>query len=102
MSRFFVRSSVVVGTLIVLACLGLAVPFQLVYFLFAGWIHYLYRVVPQVRVDPSATATATVCLVLLTAGLHWFASWLYPLIAHSPMQKTKAPPSAGAHAGPPG
>ena len=44
----------------------------------------MYRVVPQVHLDRSATASAAVCLILLTAGVHWFASWLYPLIAYSP------------------
>jgi prepilin-type processing-associated H-X9-DG protein len=84
MSRFFVRSLLVIGALFVLACLGQAVPIQFVFFLIAGWIHYLYRVVPHVQVDPMAAATSAVCLILLSAGVHWFASWLYPHIAYSP------------------
>jgi ABC-type uncharacterized transport system permease subunit len=80
MSRFMVRSLVVIGALIVLACIGQAVPFQLAFFLILGWIHYLYRVMPQVRVDGSAVLTAYVCLALLTVGLHQFASWLYALM----------------------
>ena len=77
MKRFFVRFLIVLGALFVLACLGLAVPFEFAFYLMFGWIHYLYRVLPQVRVNGSAVAAAAVCLVLLTAGLHRFSSWLY-------------------------
>jgi hypothetical protein len=50
---------------------------QIPYFLFAGWIHYLIRVVPQVRPDPSTVATAIGCFVVIVLGFHWFARWLY-------------------------
>jgi prepilin-type processing-associated H-X9-DG protein len=77
MQRFFVRFFVVIGALFVLACLGQAVPFEFAFYLLFGWMRYLYRVVPNVRVDRSAAVSAVVCLALLTFGLHRFSSWLY-------------------------
>jgi prepilin-type processing-associated H-X9-DG protein len=84
MKRFLVRLLQIIGVLFVLACLGQAAPIQFAFFLIAGWADYLYRVAPQVKVDRSAVATAAVCLILLTGGLHQFASWLYPFMVRSP------------------
>jgi prepilin-type processing-associated H-X9-DG protein len=83
MRRFLVRLFAIIGVLFVMACLGQAVPFEFAFYLIAGWAHFLYRVAPQVKLDTSATATAAVCLILLTIGLHQFASWLYPFMARS-------------------
>jgi hypothetical protein len=47
------------------------------FFLVFGWIGYLCRVVPQVRIDGAGIATALVCVVGLAIGLHHFAGWLY-------------------------
>jgi prepilin-type processing-associated H-X9-DG protein len=84
MKRFLVRLVILMSSLFVLACLGQAVPFEFAFFLIAGWADYLYRVALQVKLDTSATATAAVCLILLTVGLHQFASWLYPFLARAP------------------
>jgi hypothetical protein len=77
MTRFLVRLFLIIGAFFVLACLGQAVPFEFAFFLVLGWVPYLYRVLPEVRVNGSAAATALVCLLLLTAGSHRFATWLY-------------------------
>lgn len=84
MRRFLVRLFIIMSSLFVLACLGQAVPFEFAFFLVAGWAHYLYRVLPQVKVDASAAATAAACLIFLTVGSHRFACWIYPFLARSP------------------
>ena len=104
MRRSFVRLLLVIGALFVLACLGQAVPFRIRVFLAARLgplsLQSLARRCGSTR---SAVATAMVCLVLLTAGLHRFASWLYRQIWDSigsrPIQRCCA---AGTGAGPPG
>jgi prepilin-type processing-associated H-X9-DG protein len=77
MRRPFVWSLIGMGSLLFFGCMGLAFPLQMVAYLLLGWAHYLYRVVPQVEIDKSGAATGVVCLVLLTAGVHLFAGWLY-------------------------
>jgi hypothetical protein len=41
-----------------------------------GWVAYLRRVLPQVRVNGDGVATGVICLVLFTVGLHGFFRWL--------------------------
>jgi hypothetical protein len=41
-----------------------------------GWVGYLRRVLPQVRVNGDGAATGVICLVLFTVGLHGFLRWL--------------------------
>ena len=41
-----------------------------------GWVGYLRRVLPQVRVNGDGVATGVICLVLFTVGLHGFFRWL--------------------------
>jgi hypothetical protein len=41
-----------------------------------GWVGYLRWVLPRVRVTGDGVATAVVCLVLFTVGLHGFFRWL--------------------------
>ena len=67
----------IVGFVLFCFCLNLSFLAELPYYLFAGWIHYLIRVVPQVRPDPSTVTTAIGCLVVIVLGFHWFARWLY-------------------------
>lgn len=83
MKHWVVRFFIALGALFVLACLGQAVPVQFAFFLLFGWVFYLYRILPQVRLDGWAAITAVACLVLLTTGLHQFASWLYPPLCGS-------------------
>jgi prepilin-type processing-associated H-X9-DG protein len=77
MKRVMARLALVMAALFVLACMGLAWPLQLVLIVTLGWARYLYRVVPHVRVDARAAATATTCLLVLFLGLHSTLSWLY-------------------------
>jgi prepilin-type processing-associated H-X9-DG protein len=42
-----------------------------------GWISYAGRVIPKVIVSRDGLATAIVCLVLFTLGLHAFLRWFY-------------------------
>src|SRR5207244_585092 len=42
-----------------------------------GWIFYLMRVLPEIRINWDGVATALLCLVLFTAGAHAFLRWLY-------------------------
>ncbi len=41
-----------------------------------GWIGYLRRVLPRVRVNGDGIATGVVCFVLFTVGLHGFLRWI--------------------------
>ena len=41
-----------------------------------GWVGYLRRVMPRVRVNGDGVATGVVCLLLFTVGLHGFLRWL--------------------------
>jgi hypothetical protein len=76
MKRRNVLFGVVVLVVVVAVCpFGylLVPPFYLLF----GWIPYLGRVVPQVRVDGAGVVTALVCVAGLAFGLHRFAGWLY-------------------------
>jgi prepilin-type processing-associated H-X9-DG protein len=77
MKRILIRLALVMGVLLLLACMGLAWPVEVVFFTALGWITYLYRVIPQVRIDGSAAATAIACLVLIAAGSHQIFSWIH-------------------------
>jgi prepilin-type processing-associated H-X9-DG protein len=63
--------------LLVLACCGLAAPLDFVVALVVGWVMFLARVLPRVRVDWAGVATAVVCLTLFAVGSHAFLRWLY-------------------------
>jgi len=58
------------------AGMGMVAPVDFLFNLAFGWIFYLSRVLPQVRVDASGVATVVVCLGALAAGLQWFLYWL--------------------------
>ena len=72
---------VVIGILLITLCLGLEIFFTVPYYLLAGWIHYLIRVVPQIDPDPATVATAFGCIAVVIFGVHWFARWLHGSIA---------------------
>jgi len=63
--------------LVALACLGLAVPLQAFLLLAFGWVHFLWRVVPDVKTDTAGAATGVIALALLVVGLHGFLRWLH-------------------------
>ena len=79
--RRSVRTGIgLIGFLVLLACAGIDFPLSFLLFVAAGWAFFLYRVLPEVRVDAGGVALAAVCLVLFAAGAHWFLSWLYDQI----------------------
>jgi hypothetical protein len=61
--------------LLFLACLGFSWPGDMLFNLAFGWIFYLRRVLPQVRISISGVATAAVCLGALALGLQWYLRW---------------------------
>lgn len=65
--------------LLILACLmpHFTLPVDFLIAIGFGWVLYLARVLPEVRVNPNGLATGLVCLVLFTAGAHAFLSWLH-------------------------
>jgi hypothetical protein len=57
---------------------GIILPFliQLGFHLFAGWITFLMRTLPEVRPNWSALAFFLLCLSGFTVGVHLFLCWL--------------------------
>lgn len=62
---------------ILLTCLMPVLPLDIVLNLAFGWIAFLARVVPEVKVGWGGVATGVVCLTLLVAGSHRFLGWVY-------------------------
>ncbi len=69
--------SILSAFLMILTCMGFAVPVDFAVAVVLGWIWYLARTYPAVRVAPEGVATAAVCLVLFIVGSHLFLGWLY-------------------------
>lgn len=84
MSRAVGCSLAMLGVMLLLACGGILVPLDLAVALVFGWVMYLLRVVPSVRVDGAGVATAVGCLGLLGVGSHAFCRWLYGQIGKGP------------------
>lgn len=63
--------------LVLLTCMGFSALPEFVFYLALGWVVFLARVLPQVRVAWDGVATGIVCLALFAAGAHGFATWLY-------------------------
>ncbi len=61
---------------VLLGCIGLGVPADVMIALGVGWIFYLHRVIPEVHVNGMGVVTAVVCLVGFVPLLHLFLSWL--------------------------
>ena len=61
--------------LVLLVCMGLAFPIDLLIAVTLGWAFYLYRVVPQVHINGNGVATAIICLLGFVLGLHSFLKW---------------------------
>jgi prepilin-type processing-associated H-X9-DG protein len=81
---------------VAIECLGvpfLTWPLALLLSLVFGWIWYLVRVLPEITPDVGGILTGVICVVGLTAGLHYFLRWL-----HGQIRRTG---SASAPAGPP-
>jgi hypothetical protein len=77
MRRFVVWVSSVAGVLYLLACMGIGLPIELVAFTLFGWIWYLARTLPEVKLTSDGVVTAGICLVLVGVGSHFFLAWLY-------------------------
>lgn len=75
--RILITIAAVLFGLLLLACAGFVVPFEIVGRLAFGWVFFLWRVLPDVTVEPGPWLTLLVCGALLTAGLHGFLRWLY-------------------------
>lgn len=69
--------AVLVGLIVFFDCAGLILPIEIIGTFLAGWAFYLWRVVPQIKVDWSAVGLAVTCLALFTGGLHAFLQWIY-------------------------
>ena len=65
--------------------IGSKIPLGLFFLsnLLFGWLYYLGRVLPRIRVSTDGLLTALVCIALLTIGLHRFAKWLTWEVAHN-------------------
>lgn len=72
--RIFALGSLV---LLMLSCLGLDALGMFVLTLAFGWVLFLIRVVPEIRVDWGGVMVGSACLALFAALAHRFASWLY-------------------------
>jgi hypothetical protein len=85
------RVAVGAGVLLVLASvLGLSgtlgVGGEVLGRLVIGWVMYLNRVLPRIRISWDGVTTALVCLAALMAGLHFFLRWL-----HGEIGRARAP-----------
>jgi hypothetical protein len=81
MSRFLRILSFGLVALVLLSCIGQGVPFDVVCALAFGWILFLMRVLPEVRINWDGVATAATCLVFFAIGSHVFLGWFYQQVA---------------------
>ncbi len=61
--------------LVLCACAGFLLPLDLAGNLALGWLFFLARVIPSMKVDASGVATALLCAALLAVGIHVFSRW---------------------------
>lgn len=77
-ARIFLRVFVLfVLLLLLLDFIGLGGLLQPIWILFAGWIAFLARVVPQITINWSGIGMVVVCSALVIGGMHWLGQWLY-------------------------
>ena len=62
MGRIAIRLFYLGVALVVLACLGVILPLELVYYLLAGWYLYLARVLPEVQISWSMIGLGLACM----------------------------------------
>lgn len=74
------------GMIILLICAALAVvsiilgcfaPAAVVFHLLFGWVYYVGRVIPSVRIEAGGVVLALLCLVGVAVLGHWLAGWLW-------------------------
>lgn len=72
-----------------LACIGLALPGDIVVALLAGWAFFVARVAPEITVNWSSSLVALLTVGILGLGLHRFLRWFYPSVTNaSPGDRT--------------
>jgi hypothetical protein len=86
------KIELIVIAMIIIVLLGLAGVYFLIeslYYLTAGWIHFLIRVVPSVSVGVSGILTAPICLISSIVGLQLFLGWLFRAVRnrHGSLEK---------------
>jgi prepilin-type processing-associated H-X9-DG protein len=77
MSRIFAYGFLFVIVAYLLACAGFGLPFDLALSVAFGWVFYLARVVPEIKVGWGSVLLAVLCLIGFSAGSHAFLRWLY-------------------------
>jgi prepilin-type processing-associated H-X9-DG protein len=77
MTRRVAYLVLLLASLLLLGCMGVFVPIEVVFFLAAGWAFFLARVVPGITLDWGGVAIGGVCLVLFAGLAHSFFGWLY-------------------------
>jgi prepilin-type processing-associated H-X9-DG protein len=82
MRTFLIAAGILAG-LVLLACLGQALPLEFLFTLAAGWVFFLARVVPEATINWMGVLTAVVCLAALAFGLHLFLKWSFRQIRKS-------------------
>ena len=87
----FTLAIIAVGVLaFLLSCGGFLVPLEFAFHLAFGWVLFLMRVVPQVRVGWAGVATGITLLVLLAGGTHLFLGWLYGQVRGATGPRTRS------------
>jgi prepilin-type processing-associated H-X9-DG protein len=84
--RYSILALVVVGFL---ACAGVFFPIEIAVYLAAGWVFFLARVGPGIKVDPGGMAIAFASLVLLAGLIHSFLAWLRRQKSGAPAWKAR-------------
>jgi hypothetical protein len=70
-------TGLIVGPMLLAFFTGSTVITEAQFRLATGWIAFLARTLPKVRIDPMAVAIGVICLACLAVGGHLFLSWLY-------------------------
>lgn len=64
--------------LVLIVCSGLdPIPWGLIFHFVMGWVFYLARVVPLIRVRWELVCSAAVYVIALLVGSHYFLRWVY-------------------------
>ena len=80
--------TVLSAALVLLTCMGFALPVDFAVAMGLGWAWYVARTYPEVQVAPAGVATATVCLILFVVGSQLFLNWLYRAVQHRAGRKS--------------
>jgi hypothetical protein len=60
--------------------------------LITGWMMFLGRTFPNVRINGAAIVAGLACLAGLAVGGHWFLAWLYKALAREDNSEGEASP----------